>query len=81
MVLHGGLNRNVREFVALHAGELDLHDASRCDLSGVTRVIVVETRGCAAWASWPRWSRRPGVEAVLFDHHGGEPPTGGRQRR
>ncbi len=29
VVLHGGLNRNVREFVALHEGELALAEASR----------------------------------------------------
>ena len=27
MLLHGGLNRNVREFVALHAQELAIADA------------------------------------------------------
>src|SRR6516165_10511019 len=43
VIVHGGLNRNVREFTALHARALDLAEASRCDLSGVARVSVVET--------------------------------------
>jgi len=73
VVLHGGLNRNVREFVALHEGELDLVEAARCDLSGVTRAIVVETAAIDRLGELAEVVRRPGVETVLFDHHGGEP--------
>src|SRR5919197_4113338 len=43
VLLQGGLNRNVREFVSLHEEELGLADMARCDLSDVHRVIVVET--------------------------------------
>src|SRR6476619_3178484 len=72
VVLHGGLNRNVREFVALHEGELELVEAARCDLSAVTRAIVVETASIDRLGELAAVVRRPGVESVLFDHHGGE---------
>src|SRR3954463_8523920 len=73
VVLHGGLNRNVREFVALHEGELGRVEAARCDLSAVTRAIVVETASIDRLGELAEVVRRPGVETVLFDHHGGEP--------
>ncbi|MDX6533430.1 MAG: hypothetical protein QOF68_1174 [Gaiellales bacterium] len=74
VVLHGGQNRNVREFVALHADELALADAARCDLSAVTRVIAVETSDRRRLGDIAAVIDRPGVETVLFDHHGGETP-------
>ena len=64
----------MREFVSLHAAELDLHDAAGCDLSGVRRVIVVETSDLRRLGELADVVGRDGVEAVLFDHHGGEPP-------
>ncbi len=73
ILLHGGLNRNVREFVALHEDELDLADASRCDLSAVARVVVIETSRLDRLGDLAEVVARPGVEAVLFDHHG--PPA------
>jgi tRNA nucleotidyltransferase (CCA-adding enzyme) len=72
VTLHGGLNRNVREFVSLHAGELGVAELGRLDLSGVCRVIVVETADLGRLGEAGDVIRRPGVESVLFDHHGGE---------
>ena len=74
IVLHGGLNRNVREFVALHADELGLVDIGDCDLSGVTRAIVVETSDQRRLGQLAEVVTRPGVEVELFDHHGDELP-------
>ncbi len=72
--LQGGLNRNVREFVALYAEELDLHDASRLDLGDVRSVVVVEVSDLGRLGDVAEVIRRPGVETALFDHHGGEAP-------
>ncbi|MGZ4482268.1 MAG: hypothetical protein ACXVY5_08670, partial [Gaiellales bacterium] len=72
--VQGGLNRNVREFASLHGEELDLVEASRCDLSGVTRVIVVETSHLPRLGEVARVIARPDVEVVLFDHHGEQAP-------
>ncbi|HEV8156647.1 MAG TPA: CBS domain-containing protein, partial [Gaiellales bacterium] len=75
VLVHGGLNRNVREFAALHEQELALADASRCDLSAVSRVIVVETSQLGRLGEVAELVERPGVETMLFDHHGTEPPA------
>jgi tRNA nucleotidyltransferase (CCA-adding enzyme) len=75
VLVHGGLNRNVREFAALHEQELALADASRCDLSAVSRVIVVETSQLSRLGDVAELVERPGVETTLFDHHGTEPPA------
>jgi tRNA nucleotidyltransferase (CCA-adding enzyme) len=75
VLVHGGLNRNVREFAALHEQELALADASRCDLSAVSRVIVVETSQLGRLGDMAELVERPGVETMLFDHHGTEPPA------
>ena len=72
--LQGGMNRNVREFVALYAEELDLHEASRLDLSEVRRVVVVEVSDLGRLGDVAEVIRRPGVETSLFDHHGGPEP-------
>src|SRR5262249_34447308 len=74
VLAHGGPNRHVREFAALRAQELALADASRCDLDGVTRVVVVETSHLRRLGVLAELVERPGVETVLFDHHGEEPP-------
>jgi tRNA nucleotidyltransferase (CCA-adding enzyme) len=75
VLVHGGLNRNVREFVALHAQELALADATHCDLDGVTRAIVVETSDTRRLGELGALVQRPGVETVLFDHHGDAAPA------
>jgi tRNA nucleotidyltransferase (CCA-adding enzyme) len=74
VLLHGGLNRNVREFVALHGAELELRDASDCDLSAVRRVIVVETSDLKRLGDLAEVVQRGDVETVLFDHHESDPP-------
>ncbi|HEY0388351.1 MAG TPA: CBS domain-containing protein [Gaiellales bacterium] len=75
ILLHGGLNRNVREFVALHAEELGLADAAECDLDGVTRAIVVETSDDRRLGDLAGLLHRDGIEVFLFDHHGDDLPA------
>ncbi|HUZ84997.1 MAG TPA: hypothetical protein VMU66_09900, partial [Gaiellales bacterium] len=74
--LHGGLNRNVREFAVLHAADLDAVDLARVDLSGVVRLVVVETSDPSRLGRAVELLGREGVEVVLFDHHrdGESPP-------
>src|SRR2546423_15283356 len=67
VLVHGGLNRNVREFVALHEQELALVDASRCDLSAISRGIVVETSQLGRLGDMAELGERPGGGAELFD--------------
>ena len=71
--LAGSLNRNVREFYRLHADEIGAADASRIDLHGVRRLIVVETTSAARLGELEPAARDPAVEKVVFDHHGEQP--------
>ncbi len=71
----GSLNRNVREFVRLHADELELVDASRLELDAVRRLVVVETALAARLGELERVALDPAVEKVVLDHHAGEQPA------
>jgi tRNA nucleotidyltransferase (CCA-adding enzyme) len=71
VALAGSLNRNVREFYRLHADELELVEAGRLDADAVTRLIVVEATDPSRLGELEPVARRPGVELVRFDHHGG----------
>jgi len=73
VALSGSLNKNVRDFYRLHAEELDVVER-RLDPEAVTRLIVVETVHAERLGEWERVARRPGVEVVVFDHHGEERP-------
>jgi tRNA nucleotidyltransferase (CCA-adding enzyme) len=74
--LPGALNRNVREFVNLHADELSAQELARVDLSEVVRLIVVETGHASRLGRAAELLHRPGVEVVLFDHHQEDGPPG-----
>src|SRR5437773_11025340 len=72
MVLAGGQDRNVREFLTLHAEFLDLVPANSIDPSAVTRVIVVETQSSRRLGELAELVFDPRVDVVLYDHHMGE---------
>jgi tRNA nucleotidyltransferase (CCA-adding enzyme) len=73
--LGGSLNRNVREFYRLHADELDyVVDASRLELDAVRRLIVVETVHASRLGELEAVALDPGVDKVVFDHHGDKAP-------
>jgi tRNA nucleotidyltransferase (CCA-adding enzyme) len=72
--LSGSLNRNVREFYRLHADELGLVDAARLETDAIRRLIVVETTHASRLGELEGVALDPNVDAIVFDHHGGEPP-------
>jgi tRNA nucleotidyltransferase (CCA-adding enzyme) len=72
VALSGSLNRNVRDFYRLHAEELDVTEQGRVTLDAITRLIVVETSHPSRLGDYERVARDPGVEVVVFDHHGDE---------
>src|ERR671936_874099 len=74
VALAGSLNRNVREFVRLHADELGAVEASRLELDAIRRLIVVETVHASRLGELEQVALDPSVEKVVFDHHAGEPP-------
>jgi tRNA nucleotidyltransferase (CCA-adding enzyme) len=72
VALSGSLNRNVREFYRLHADELDIVEAGRLDLDRIERLIVVETLQPERLGELEAVARKPDVDVLAFDHHGGE---------
>ncbi len=66
----GSLNRNVREFVRLHADDLGAVEATRLDLAAIRRLIVVETVHASRLDALEPVALDPAVEKVVFDHHG-----------
>jgi len=72
--LSGSLNRNVRELYRLYADELPLVEASRLDLTGVRRMIVVETVQASRLGELEALALDPRVVKVVLDHHAGELP-------
>ena len=70
----GSLNRNVRDFYRLHAGELEVVEAARVELAGIRRLIVVETVSAGRLGELEAVALDPAVEKVLFDHHANELP-------
>jgi tRNA nucleotidyltransferase (CCA-adding enzyme) len=69
------LNRNVREFVRLHADELPCVEAGRLELDAVRRLVVVETLQAARLGELEPVALDPAVETAVFDHHAGELPA------
>jgi len=68
------LNRNVREFVRLHADELRCVDATRLELDAIRRLVVVETLQAARLGELEPVALDPAVEKAVFDHHTAELP-------
>jgi tRNA nucleotidyltransferase (CCA-adding enzyme) len=69
------LNRNVREFVRLHADELHCVEASRLELEAIRHLVVVETLNEARLGELEPVALDPAVETAVFDHHAGELPA------
>jgi len=64
----GGMDRNVREFVALFEESLNLWDTMDVDLEAVSRLIVVDTQHAGRLGRFASLVER-GVPIHLFDHH------------
>jgi len=74
VALSGALNRNVREFVRLHAAELGAVEASRLVAAAIRRLVVVETVHASRLGELEPVALDPAVEKVVFDHHRDRPP-------
>jgi tRNA nucleotidyltransferase (CCA-adding enzyme) len=68
--LHGGVNRNVREFYNLHADQVPSVEPSAVDRDSVRRLVLVEVTSADRLGEFAALCRRDGVEVVAFDHHG-----------
>jgi len=68
--LHGGANRNVREFFNLHADEIPSVEASAVDPDAVRRLVLVENTDSRRLGPLAGIAERGDVEVIGFDHHG-----------
>jgi tRNA nucleotidyltransferase (CCA-adding enzyme) len=74
--LHGGVNRNVREFFNLHSERIPTVEPSALDRDSVERVVLIEVTDPRRLGDFEELARRSGVEVLVFDHHGDERPEG-----
>ena len=73
--LHGGVNRNVREFYNLHADEIPAVEPSALERDAVRRLVLVEVTDPERLGELAELANRDGVEVVAFDHHTGHEPA------
>jgi tRNA nucleotidyltransferase (CCA-adding enzyme) len=67
--LHGGVNRNVREFYNLHADQIPSVETSLIDRGSVRRLVLIEVTSAERLGELSDLLGREGVEVVVFDHH------------
>lgn len=73
LVLAGKLNRNVREFMALHKDAFSFIQAKDVPLREVKRLILVDTKSPARISEVRSVLQNPSLDIHIFDHH---PRTG-----
>jgi tRNA nucleotidyltransferase (CCA-adding enzyme) len=67
--LHGGANRNVREFYNLHADQIPSVEPAAVDRSSVRRLVLIEVTAPGRLGEFADLPDREDVEVVAFDHH------------
>lgn len=72
MVFAGAINRNVREFIALHGDVLEFMDPRALDREAISRLIVVDNRIADRLGEFRDLPGKEGVEVFVYDHH---PPS------
>ena len=72
MVFAGSVNRNVREFIALHGDVLEFMDPKSLDREAISRLIVVDNRIADRLGEFRDLPGGEGVEVFVYDHH---PPS------
>jgi len=72
MVFAGSVNRNVREFIALHGDVLEFRDPRSLDREAISRLIVVDNRIAERLGEFRDLPGKEGVEVFVYDHH---PPS------
>lgn len=71
LVLSGGADRNVADFLSLHQELLNLETLRDLDLDAITTLVVVETQSSSRLGELSKVVQRPGVRILVYDHHGG----------
>jgi tRNA nucleotidyltransferase (CCA-adding enzyme) len=68
--LHGGVNRNVREFYNLHAEQIPTVEPSAVDRDSVRTLVLVEVSEPVRLGEFADLAKHADLELVVFDHHG-----------
>jgi tRNA nucleotidyltransferase (CCA-adding enzyme) len=68
--LHGGVNRNVREFYNLHTEQVPSVEPSAIDTESIRTLVLVEVSQPARLGEFAFLAERDGCDVVVFDHHG-----------
>lgn len=69
LVYSGKLNKNVREFMALHKDTFSFSLAKEVPLQDVTKLILVDTKIVSRIGEVRSVLTNPGLEIHIFDHH------------
>lgn len=68
MLLAGGQNPGVRQFIALHRDLLQLHRADQLDLQTLSRLYIVDAQGCQRLGELA-WLCSKADSVIIYDHH------------
>ena len=68
MVFAGSVNRNVREFIALHGDVLEFMEPRSLDVEAITRLIVVDNRIAERLGELKDLPGRSGVEVFVYGY-------------
>jgi tRNA nucleotidyltransferase (CCA-adding enzyme) len=68
--LHGGMNRNVREYYNLHAEQIATVEPSAVDRESVRTLVLIEVSSPSRLSEFAELLGRPEIDVVVFDHHG-----------
>jgi tRNA nucleotidyltransferase (CCA-adding enzyme) len=69
MVFAGSVNRNVHEFITLHADVLEFMEQRAIDKEAINRLIVVDNRIAGRLGEFGDLPERPDVQVFVYDHH------------
>ena len=75
--MHGGVNRNVREFYNLHADEIPTVEPSALDRGSVRRLVMIEVTEPERLGELAELAERAEVDVIAFDHHADARPARG----
>ncbi len=69
IVLTGGMQMPVREFISLHRDEYPLVEMRSVHPESIRRLILVDTQLPSQLGNAAKWLEQPNVEIHVYDHH------------
>lgn len=69
IVLTGGMQAPVREFLSLHRDQYPLIEMRSVHPEAISRLILVDTQSPSQLGNAAKWLEQPNVEIHVYDHH------------